>query len=160
MLLAVLAISSIVLGCLPNNPLMTVSNTSSLMSFQACMVASVDVSPSRADLATRPVEPDFTRCVGRGVGGVGVGMGHASLASYEGGRLSRAGKERTSLAHCVGKGVGGVGVGMGNASLASYEAQCRAGVAAVAGRRRPGSLFPHRWWSTVEHAAAKIEVIP
>jgi len=99
---------------------MTVSNTSSLMSFQACMVASVDVSPSRADLATRPVEPDFTRCVGRGVGRVGVGMGHASLASYEGGRLSRAGKERASLARCVGRGVGGVGVGMGHASLASY----------------------------------------
>jgi len=59
-LLAVLAISSIVLGCLLNIPLMTVSNTSSLMSFQACMVASVDVSPSRADLATRPVGPDFS----------------------------------------------------------------------------------------------------
>ena len=75
------------------------------------MVASVDVSPSRADLATRPVEPDFTRCVGRGVGGVGVGMGHASLASYEGGGDSRAGKERASLARCVGRGVGEVGVG-------------------------------------------------
>ena len=62
----------------------------------------------------------LARCVGKGVGGVGVGMGHASLACYEGGRLSRAGKERASLAHCVGKGVGGVGVGMGNASLASY----------------------------------------
>ena len=51
----------------------------------------------------------LARCVGRGVGGVGVGMGHASLASYGGGRLSRAGKERASLARCVGRGVGGVG---------------------------------------------------
>ena len=61
------------------------------------------------------------RSVGRGVGGVGAGMGHASLASYEGSGLSRAGKERASLARCVGRGVGGVGVGMGQASLASYE---------------------------------------
>ena len=43
----------------------------------------------------------------------GVGIGHASLASNEGGGVSRAGKERASLARCVGRGVGGVGVGMG-----------------------------------------------
>ena len=65
-------------------------------------------------------EVSVARSVGRGVDSAGAGMGHASLASYGGGRLSRAGKERTSLAHCVGKGVGGVGVGMGHASLASY----------------------------------------
>ena len=47
----------------------------------------------------------------------GVGMGHASLARYEGGGDSRAGKERASLARCVGRGVGGVGVGkIGRAS--------------------------------------------
>jgi len=32
----------------------------------------------------------LARCVGRGVGGVGVGMGHASLASYGGGRLDES----------------------------------------------------------------------
>ena len=47
-------------------------------------------------------------------------MGHASLASYGGGGVSRAGKEGASLARCVGRGVGEVGVGMGHASLASY----------------------------------------
>ena len=45
----------------------------------------------------------LARYVGRGVGGVGVGMGHASLARYEGGGDSRAGKERGSLARCVGR---------------------------------------------------------
>ena len=60
----------------------------------------------------------LARCVGRGVGGVGVGMGHASLASYEEGGLRRAGKEHATLARCVGRGVGGDGVGMGHASLA------------------------------------------
>ena len=40
----------------------------------------------------------LARCVGRGVGEVGVGIGHASLESYEGGGVSRAGKERASLA--------------------------------------------------------------
>ena len=54
----------------------------------------------------------LARCVGRGVGGVGAGMGHASLPSYGGGGLSRAGKERASLARCEGRSVGGVGVGM------------------------------------------------
>jgi len=39
-------------------------------------------------------------------------MGHASLASSGGGGLSRAGKERASLARCEGRSVGGVGVGM------------------------------------------------
>ena len=63
----------------------------------------------------------ISRCVGRGVGGVDAGMGHASLASYEEGGLRRAGKERASLARCVGRGDGGVGAGMGHASLASYE---------------------------------------
>ena len=53
--------------------------------------------------------------------GFGVGMGHASLASYEGGGDSRAGKERASLARCVGRGVGEVGAGKGHESLASYE---------------------------------------
>ena len=48
----------------------------------------------------------LARCVSRGVGGVGAGMGHASLASYEEGGVSRAGKERASLARCVGRGVG------------------------------------------------------
>ena len=62
----------------------------------------------------------LARCVGRGVGGVGVGMWHASPASYGEGRLSRAGKEPASLARCVGRGVGGVGDGMGHVSLASY----------------------------------------
>ena len=56
-----------------------------------------------------------------GVGGVGAGKGHASLASYEEGGLYRAGKKRASLACCVGRGFGGVGAGMGHASLASYE---------------------------------------
>ena len=37
-------------------------------------VGSVGLEKERASLA---------RCVGRGIGGVGVGMGHASLASYE-----------------------------------------------------------------------------
>ena len=37
---------------------------------------------------------------------------HASLASYGGGGVSRAGKEGASLARCVGRGVGEVGVGM------------------------------------------------
>ena len=63
----------------------------------------------------------LARCVSRGVGGVGAGMGHASLASYEEGGVSRAGKERASLARCVGRGVGGVGAGMGHASLARYS---------------------------------------
>ena len=36
-------------------------------------VSSIGTGKERASLA---------RCVGRGVGGVGVGMGHASLASY------------------------------------------------------------------------------
>jgi len=35
----------------------------------------------------------------------------ASLASYGGGAVSRAGKERASLARCVGRGVGEVGIG-------------------------------------------------
>ena len=42
-------------------------------------VGSIRAGKERASLA---------RCVGRGVGGVGVGMGHASLASYEIGRAS------------------------------------------------------------------------
>ena len=32
----------------------------------------------------------LARCVGRGVGGVGDGEGHASLASYGGGRLDES----------------------------------------------------------------------
>ena len=40
------------------------------------------------------------RCVGRGVGGVGVGMGRASLASYGGGRLDR-GWEGTRVASTI-----------------------------------------------------------
>jgi len=43
----------------------------------------------------------LARCVGRGVDEVGDGLGHASLASYGGGGVSRAGKERASLARCL-----------------------------------------------------------
>ena len=41
-------------------------------------------------------------------------------SGYKSGGVSRAGKERASLARCVGRGFGGVGAGMGHASLASY----------------------------------------
>ena len=74
-------------------------------------VGSIRAGKERASLA---------RCVGRGVGGVGVGMGHASPASYGRGRLDDNWKGTRIASTLCRRGVGGVGVGMGHASLASY----------------------------------------
>ena len=94
--------------------------------------------------------PILARCVGRGVGEVGVGLGHASLASYGGGGLSRAGKERASLARCVGRGVGEDGACMGHASLASYESS------AIDAVQRLKLKATYRWHDSIRHHKKRI----